>query len=81
MNIASAIVVYVIWWWVAFLAVLPVGVEGRWEAEDDGVKGADPGAPTAPNLKKKLLMATGLSAILWVLTVAVILSGVFNFRE
>ncbi|MEM9495043.1 MAG: DUF1467 family protein [Pseudomonadota bacterium] len=81
MNVAGAIVIYIIWWWVAFLAVLPIGVEARWEGEDDGVKGAEPGAPTAPQLKKKALMATAVAFFLWVLTVGVILSGVFNFRE
>ena len=81
MNISGAIVIYIIWWWVAFLAVLPVGVEGRWESKDDGVKGAEPGAPVTPDLKKKALLATAIATGLWVLTVGVILSGVFNFRD
>ncbi len=81
MNIAGAIVIYIIWWWVAFLAVLPRNVTGRWEAEDDGVKGADPGAPVSPQLKEKAWLATKIAAGFWVVTVAVILSGVFNFRD
>jgi len=81
MNIGGAIVIFIIWWWVAFLAVLPMGVKGRWEAEDDGVKGADQGAPVSPDIKKKVILATGVCTVLWALTVAVIVSGVFNFRE
>ncbi len=81
MTIAGAIVIFIVWWWVAFLAVLPRGVEGRWEAEDDGVKGADPGAPVNPDLKKKAWLATKITAGLWAITVAIILSGVFNFRD
>ena len=81
MNIAGGIVIYILWWWLAFFAVLPRGVEGRWEADDDGVEGADPGAPTTPDLKKKAIMATWIAAILWAITAAIILSGVFNFRE
>lgn len=81
MNIAGALVIYIIWWWVAFLAVLPREVKGRWEAEDDGVEGADPGAPVEPKLKKKAWLATKISLALWLVTVAVILSGVFNFRD
>lgn len=81
MNIASAIVIFIVWWWVVFLAVLPRGVQGRWEAPDDGVKGAEPGAPVEPQLKKKFWLATKITAVLWVLTVALILSGVINFRD
>ena len=82
MNISGAIVIYIIWWWVVFLAVLPVGVQGRWEAdEDDGVEGAEPGAPVSPELGKKVRLASLIALIFWVLTVAVIMSGLFNFRE
>lgn len=81
MNVAGAVVIFIIWWWVAFLALLPRGVEGRWEADDDGVKGADPGAPTAPKLKEKALTATWVAAVLTAITAAIILSGVITFRE
>lgn len=81
MNVPGAIVIYLIWWWVAFLAILPRGVESRWEAEDDGVEGADPGAPVAPQIGKKMRLATLVAAVLWAITAAIIMSGVFNFRE
>ena len=81
MNIAGAVVIFVIWWWVAFLAVLPRGVEGRWEADDDGVVGADPGAPTDPGLKQKAWLATKITFVLWIITIVIIMSGVINFRE
>lgn len=81
MNWAGAIVIYIVWWWVSFLAVLPVNIESRWEAEDDGVEGADPGAPTDPKLKQKVWLATKVAAVLWAVSAAIILSGVFNFRD
>jgi predicted secreted protein len=81
MTIAGGVVIFIVWWWVAFLAVLPRGIESRWEAEDDGVKGADPGAPVQPDLKNKAWLATKITAVLWVITVAIILSGVINFRD
>lgn len=81
MNAAGAVVIFIIWWWIAFLAVLPRGVEGRWESKDDGVKGADPGAPVEPAIGKKAWLATKIAVALWAVTIAVILSGVFNFRE
>ncbi|NOX83785.1 MAG: DUF1467 family protein [Alphaproteobacteria bacterium] len=81
MTIAGGVVIFIVWWWVAFLAVLPRGIESRWEAEDDGVKGADPGAPVKPDLKNKAWLATKITAVLWAITVAIILSGVINFRD
>lgn len=81
MNIASGIVIFIVWWWVVFLAVLPRGVQGRWEAPDDGVKGAEPGAPVEPDIKNKAWLATKITAVLWVITVAIILSGIFQFRD
>ena len=81
MNWAGAIVIFILWWWVSFLAVLPRNIQSRWEAPDDGVEGADPGAPTDPQLKRKVWMATKIAAVLWAVTAAVILSGVFSFRD
>ena len=81
MNPAGAIVIYILWWWLCFLGVLSRGVEGRWESPDDGVEGADPGAPADPKLKQKAWLATKLAFGLWAVTIAIILSGVFNFRD
>ena len=81
MNIGGAVVIFVIWWWVAFLAVLPRNITGRWEAEDDGVEGAEPGAPVSPQIKEKAILATKIAAGLSVVTALIIVSGIFDFRE
>ncbi len=96
MNIASAVVVYILIWWCVFIVVLPMGVKSVWEA--DGEAGgaadkrpstsdatapryADPGAPQNPNLKRKAVTTTWVSAILWAVACAVIISGATNFKE
>lgn len=81
MNLGGVLVIFVIWWWLAFFALLPGGVRGRWEGEDDGVAGADPGAPRDPQLRRKAIRATIAAAALTAVTAALILSGWFNFRE
>lgn len=81
MTIAGGVVIFIIWWWVVFLAVLPRNIRSRWEAEDDGVKGADPGAPVSPQLGKKAVLTTKITAGLTAITIAIIMSGIFNFRE
>lgn len=81
MNPAGAVVIFVIVWWCAFFAMLPIGVKGRWESDSDGVEGADPGAPADPNLRKKAIWATMIAAPVTAVIAAVILSGVINFRD
>ena len=81
MNPVGMLIIYILWWWAAFFVVLPWGIKSRWEAEDDGVRGADPGAPTGPMLKKKILQTTGIAAGLWIVTILIILSGLFDFRN
>jgi predicted secreted protein len=81
MNIVGGIIIYLLLWWCVFFAVLPMGVSGRWESEPDGVAGAEPGAPSAPDLKKKFLLTSAIAAGLWVVVAAIIVSGVINFRD
>ncbi|MGE3303395.1 MAG: DUF1467 family protein [Hyphomonadaceae bacterium] len=65
------IAIFIIWWWVAFFIMLPIGVRSVAEAEP-GAVGHDPGAPVRPDLKRKAVWAAILAALLWALTVAVI---------
>lgn len=81
MNAPAAIVIFVMVWWCVFFTMLPIGVKGRWEGEDDGVEGADPGAPESPNLKKKAIWTTLIALPVSAIIIAVILSGVINFRD
>lgn len=81
MNLASVIVIFFISWWVIFLIALPMGVKSRWEGDDDGVDGADPGAPQDPDLGRKALRTTVAAAVTTLVISLTIVSGVFNFRE
>jgi len=81
MNIAGGVVIFILWWWIVFLAVVSRGVTARWEVEDDGVKGAEPGAPVEPKLKEKAWLATKITAVLWVVTAVIIISGILDFRD
>jgi predicted secreted protein len=62
MSIFSAIIVFVLAWWICFFAVLPIGVRGQWE-EGGAVPGTDEGAPARPELGKKVFWATGAAAV------------------
>ena len=76
MNPIGVVIVFLLSWWMIFFAVLPLGVRGRWESDDDGVVGADPGAPVAPDLRRKALITAGIAAIATIVICAIGASGV-----
>jgi predicted secreted protein len=63
MNIGGSIVVLVIAWWIAFQALLPVGVKSP--AELGQSMAGDPGAPVRPNLLRKGLWAAVIAVLIW----------------
>lgn len=60
MSIAGALVVYIIAWWMVFFTLLPIGIRHEHEVEE----GQDPGAPTNPNLWKKMAGATVIAGVI-----------------
>src|SRR5438128_2571148 len=54
----TALAIYFIIWWVVLFAVLPFGVRNAGEAGLEVEPGHDPGAPTIPALKTKLVWTT-----------------------
>lgn len=63
MQIGSMIAVFFVVWWLSFVAVAPIG--NRSQAElGEVVAGTDPGAPAAPRLVYKLLLATGVAIVM-----------------
>jgi predicted secreted protein len=69
----TAFGIYVICWWVVLFTVLPLGMnQGAQERPEDG---GDWGAPAKPNLKKKFVTTTWVSAIAWIVVMAVLVFG------
>jgi predicted secreted protein len=60
MQIGSIIAVFFVIWWLTFVAVLPIGDRSQHEA-GEVVAGTEPGAPVAPRLIRKALIATVLA--------------------
>lgn len=61
MSWVSAIVVYVIIWWLVLFMVLPFGVKQPDHVEE----GHMPGAPESPKLWKKALITSLIAAVLF----------------
>jgi len=79
MEIGGSIVVIVIAWWIAFQALLPVGV--RTPAEDGVDLVGDPGAPTNPRLLAKGLWAFGIALMVWAVLFAVVRWSGLTFAD
>ena len=62
MGIATVIAIYLTVWWTVLFAVLPFGVQSHAEAGVDP-QGGDPGSPVNPNLKRKFITTTWISAL------------------
>lgn len=78
MNWFSALVVWLIIWWLVLFIILPIGIRGQAE-EGDIVEGSEPGAPHSLNIKRKFIQTTVIASILWILTCALIMSGLLNW--
>lgn len=77
MNWASGIVLYTILWCIVLFAVLPWGVR----PVDRSDAGYAAGAPANPQLIKKALWTTAITAALWLVIYLVVQSDVISFRE
>ena len=65
MNFETSLATYLIVWWVVLFSVLPVGVVSLAEAGIKTPGGGDPGAPVNPQLKRKFITTTWISALLF----------------
>jgi len=77
MGWVTAIVVYVLVWWVTLFAVLPLWVTPP-EPEDPGYAA---GAPQRPRLMLKVAITSAVAAVIWLAIYAVVRSPWLSFRE
>ena len=87
MAIATAIAIYFLIWWIVLFAVLPWGVRPQGE---QGAAGTDPGAPTVPRLRSKLIWTTIVAGLVWSVCAVIYakgwvtvdgLAGLFRFPQ
>ena len=64
MSATTAAAIYFLIWWIVLFAVLPWGVRSQQE-DAEVVPGTDPGAPAIPNLRRKLIWTTLVSAAIF----------------
>ncbi len=72
MGPITGIAIYLVLWWVVLFTILPLGVRSHHEMGIDLKDGGDPGAPVNPNLKRKFITTTWVSAIVFAIFWAVV---------
>ena len=70
MGPVTGIIVFLLVWWTGLFAVLPFGHR----RDEDGT-------PVQANMKKKLLINTGLAVVIWLIVFALIEADIISFRE
>ncbi len=81
MEPVSSIVVFVIIWWSVLFCILPVGIANTYDADDENNKFQAPGAPKSFDLKKKLILTTAITLIIWSVICVFIVMNIFDFRQ
>ena len=78
MPVVTAIAMYVVIWWTALFAVLPLGTKPVADADSQtGWRGV----PERPQMLRKVLITTVVAAVLWLVAYVVITSGWISFRS
>lgn len=74
MALTSTLAIYFILWWVTLFVVLPWGNRSAHEAGQDSLPGHAASAPLQPNLGRKFIATTVISAVLFAIGYAVVSS-------
>jgi len=77
MNWFEALVSFVIIWWLVLFCVLPLGIKPA----EPGDLAEQVGAPANPRIGYRLLLTTGIAAVVFGLVFALIQSDLISFRR
>jgi len=80
MGIASGIVLFLVIWFMTFLAVLPIRIQTQGDLGEI-VPGTHAGSPEHHHLKKKFWIVTGIATVLWAIIATIILTGTVTVRD
>ena len=80
MSVTSAFVLFAVIWFLTFLIVIPFKIKTQ---GDIGVvlMGSQAGAPEVHDLRKKAIITTGVSLILWLLITILIVSEIVTIED
>lgn len=80
MGITSAIVLFAVIWFMAFLVILPLGLQTQAEAGEI-VPGTHGSSPANLQMRSKVRLTTFWAIGLWIVIAGTILSGLITVRD
>lgn len=80
MTIFSSFVLFAVIWFLTLFVVLPLRLTTQGEA-GQVVPGTPESAPADPQIRKRMLITTGVAVVIWGLIVAIILSGIIGIDD
>lgn len=75
MSLVSSFVVFVLVWWSVIFCILPLGLSTQYEEQGQE---AAPGSPKALDIKKKFMLTTVISIIIWAIIYAFISADILD---
>jgi predicted secreted protein len=80
MGITSAIVLFVIIWFLTLFVVLPLRLQTQGDLGSIE-PGTHAGSPVNPQMKKRFMVTTAVALVLWAILAGSIIGGVFSVRD
>ena len=80
MSVTSAIVLYVVLWFLTFLIVIPFRLKTQGDVGEI-VPGTMAGSPHEHGLKKKAIITTVIAAVIWCILAYIIVNGIITVRD
>jgi len=80
MSTTGSLIVYISIWWIVFFSVLPIGIKSQNAKFTDELHGNDRGAPKNPKIKKKFLITTLITSVLFFVIYYLVSQNYLNLR-
>ena len=79
-QISTGLAIYFVLWWLVLFLTLPFGVRSQHE-DGEGSPGTDPGAPVLPQMARKLIWTTLVSAVIFAVAMGAYSAGWLNIER
>ena len=80
MTITAALVLFSVLWFIVFFVVLQLTPGSQADAGEI-TPGTHAGAPANPQIKRKALITTAITTVLFIVIAGIIVSGVISIRD
>ncbi|MGV6839922.1 MAG: DUF1467 family protein [Planktomarina sp.] len=80
MGIVTGLVLFLVIWFLTLLIILPIRLETQGD-RGEIVPGTHIGSPADPQMKKRFLITTAITFVIWAIAATVILNGWITARD